>query len=184
MKKQVIFIHSAGEQGALQGSSRLAEYLHDELDEWYRLLLPKMPFPENPKYELWREKLDQELSALDGEVILIGHSLGGSVLIKYLSEEAFDLSIIGLFLIAAPYWSKDDTDWHSSEFMLPENFASKLPQISKIFLYHSSNDEIVPVSHLNHFKEKLSDATARVLPGNEHFFYEGLPEIVDDLKNF
>ncbi|MGG3640940.1 alpha/beta fold hydrolase [Bacillus gobiensis] len=183
MKKQVIFIHSAGEQGALQGSSRFVAYLHDELDEGVHLLLPKMPFPKNPKYELWREKLDQELSALEGEVILIGHSLGGSVLIKYLSEVACDLSIIGLFMIAAPYWNKEDSDWHSSEYMLPENFASKLPQISKIFLYHSTDDEIVPYTHLNHFKEKLPEATARVLSGNEHFFNDGLPELVDDLKS-
>ncbi|MFB1051250.1 hypothetical protein [Paraliobacillus sp. JSM ZJ581] len=62
-------------------------------------------------------------------MIIIGHSLGGSVLLKYLSEQAFNQFIARLFLIAAPYWGKDD-DWQGEEYTLLENFNSKLPKIS------------------------------------------------------
>jgi hypothetical protein len=36
--------------------------------------------------------------------ILIGHSLGGSFLLKYVSEEKIGKTIAGIFLIATPYW--------------------------------------------------------------------------------
>nr|WP_235788441.1 alpha/beta hydrolase [Salipaludibacillus sp. CUR1] len=45
-----------------------------------------MPNPENPEYILWKKQLEKELDKLNGDVILVGHSLGGSVLLKYLSE--------------------------------------------------------------------------------------------------
>jgi len=36
--------------------------------------------------------------------ILIGHSLGGSFLLKYVSEEKIAKTVAGIFLIATPYW--------------------------------------------------------------------------------
>lgn len=183
MKKHVIFIHSAGNQGPDQGSSGLAAYLLEALGEEHHLLFPNMPVPEIPEYAIWKAKLDEVLAALKGEVILIGHSLGGSVLIKYLSEEACDLSIAGLFMIAAPFWSKDDWDWQSTEYTLQENFVSNLPDIPKMYFYHSFNDYIVPLTHLGHYMEKLPGAAIRVLKGDEHFFTNGLPELADDIRS-
>ena len=47
MKKQVLFIHSAGIQDFHKGSSNLLAYLKDALGDEYNLLYPKMPNPEN-----------------------------------------------------------------------------------------------------------------------------------------
>lgn len=181
VKKQILFIHSAGAQGPNQGSSNLAAHLQITLGTEYKMSHPRMPKPENPEYALWKLQLEKELAALDDEIIVIGHSLGGSILMKYLSEEICKKYISGLFLVAAPYWGKDK-DWRSDEFTFRENFTSKLPQIPRMFIYHSRNDEIVPLAHLGHYTEKLPQATARVLDGNEHAFNNGLPILVDDIK--
>jgi hypothetical protein len=181
MKKQVLFIHSAGAQGPHQGSSGLLAYLKDSLGDEYNLLYPQMPNPENPEYTLWEVQLEKEFAALDGEVFLIGHSLGGSVLLKYLSEKRINRSISGLFIIAAPYWGMDD-DWQVHEYALPENFGAKLPQISHIFLYHSRNDEVVSSAHLWRYKEKLPMAITHILDGDEHIFNNGLPKLVNDIN--
>ncbi len=140
-----------------------------------------MPDPENPKYTLWKAQLEKEFASLNGELIVIGHSLGGSVLLKYLSEKSVKQSISGLFMIAAPYWGKDD-DWQAGEYTLSEDFALKLPQVSQIFFYHSFNDEIVPFAHLGHYLEKLPQAVNRTFKGNDHYFNNGLPHLVDDIK--
>lgn len=182
MKKQVLFIHSAGEQDLHQGSSGLTAYLQERLGDEYNLLSPKMPNLGNPKYKPWKVQLGKEFAEIEGEVILIGHSLGGSVLLKYLSEEAYNQSISGLFLIAAPYWGKQD-DWQVVEYTLRENFASKLTHILQIYFYHSRNDEIVPFAHLGQNKEKLPQAITRTLDGDEHYFSNGLPDLVDDIKS-
>jgi len=181
MRKQILFIHSAGPQELHQGSSGLKAYLQKVLGDEYTLLDPKMPDPEKPKYTLWKAQLEKEFASFDEEIILIGHSLGGSVLLKYLSEQAFKQPISGLFMIASPYWGVDD-DWGIEDFILKENFASKLPQIPQIFLYHSDNDEIVPSAHVEHYKEKLPLAKTRILDGAEHLFNNGLLELVNDIK--
>ncbi len=181
MKKQVLFIHSAGTQDFHKGSSNLLAYLKDSLGDEYNLLHPKMPNPENPEYKLWKVQLEKEFAALDGEVFLIGHSLGASVLLKYLSEKTIHCSISGLFIIAAPYWGKDN-DWQASEYVLSENFAIKLPTIPQIFFYHSFNDKVVPFAHFKHYKQKLPMANTQILDDNEHNFSNGLPKLVDDIK--
>jgi uncharacterized protein len=75
-------------------------------------------------------------------VILVGHSLGGSVLLKYLSEEKIQL-VAGLFLIAAPYWGAKH--WQASEYRLQEDFTSNLLKELPISFYYSRDDDVVPL---------------------------------------
>ncbi|MCM3260473.1 alpha/beta fold hydrolase [Paenibacillus lautus] len=178
MKKQVLFIHSAGPQGIRQGSSGLIAHLQEQLGEAYHVLSPGMP---DPDYALWKAQIASEIEGLDEEVILVGHSLGGSLLLKYLSEEGCKRTISGLFLIAAPYWGKED-DWQNEEFALTKSFASKLPQLPNLFLYHSRHDPVVPFAHAQHYAKQLPEAVTRVYEGDDHYFREGLPELVDDIK--
>ncbi|MFE0558652.1 alpha/beta hydrolase [Paenibacillus sp. NPDC058910] len=178
MKKQVLFIHSAGPQGIHQGSCDLIADLKEQLGEVYHVSSPAMP---DPDYALWKAQITNEINALNGEVLLVGHSLGGSVLLKYLSEEDCQLTISGLFLIAAPYWGKDD-DWQSEDFRLPDSFATMLPRISSLYLYHSRQDPVVPFAHAQHYVKQLPQAVTRVYEGDDHYFREGLPELVDDIK--
>lgn len=116
---------------------------------------------------------------LNGEVILTGHSLGSSVLLKYLSEEGCENPIAGLFLIATPFWSKNS---QVDQFVLREEFASTLPAIPQIFLYHSQDDDVVPVTHLAYYAEQLPKAIVRQLQGYGHLFRGGMPKLVDDIN--
>jgi predicted alpha/beta hydrolase family esterase len=181
MRKQVLFIHSGGSQGIHEGSNDLVTYLRAMLGAEYDVLYPKMPDPESPEYETWKTLLAKEIALLQGELILIGHSLGGSVLLKYLSEEPCSDVIAGLFLIAAPFWGKKN--WQVDEYALQEDFSSRLPGVSRIFLYHSLNDEVVPVSHLRFYAEKLPNATVRESGNRRHLFSKGLPQLIEDIKN-
>lgn len=178
MKKQVLFIHSAGPQGIHQGSSGLIAHLQEQLGEAYYVLSPGMP---DPDYALWKAQIANEIEALVGEVLLVGHSLGGSILLKYLSEENCQLTVSGLFLIAAPYWGKDD-DWKNEEYALSDSFLSKLPHLPNLFLYHSRHDPVVPFAHVQHYAKQLPQAVTRTYEGDDHYFREGLPELVDDIK--
>ncbi|MGO4788836.1 RBBP9/YdeN family alpha/beta hydrolase [Paenibacillus sp. 2KB_20] len=178
MKKQVLFILSAGPQGIHQGSCALIADLKEQLGEVCHVSSPAMP---DPDYALWKAQIANEINALNGEVLLVGHSLGGSVLLKYLSEEDCQLTISGLFLIAAPYWGNDD-EWQSEDFRLPDSFANMLPRISRLYLYHSRQDPVVPFAHAQHYAKQLLQAVTREYEGDDHYFCEGLPELVDDIK--
>jgi predicted alpha/beta hydrolase family esterase len=181
MQGQVLFVHSAGSQGPEVGSDHLLRYLQAHLGADFEVFSPKMPDPEHPRYVNWKLTLEKQFIILPQELILVGHSLGGSVLLKYLSEETVNKSIIGLFLVAVPYWG--GKEWEIEEYRLPFDFESKLPPIPNIFLYHSRKDSWVPFPHLLHYAEKLPQAKVRVLEGSEHEFCNGLPELIGDIKN-
>jgi predicted alpha/beta hydrolase family esterase len=181
MKRQVFFLHSAGAQGPHEGSSDFVAWLTDALGSACNVLHPKMPNPEEPDYEPWKAELGKELAKLSGEVTFVGHSLGGSVLLKYLAQEPFRNPITGMFLVSAPFWG-GDPDWQHESFRLPKDFAKKLPQIPRIFLYHCVNDPIVPFAHHRLYAEELPHATIRRLKGSEHTFSQGLPELARDIQ--
>ncbi|MEN2767070.1 alpha/beta hydrolase [Ornithinibacillus xuwenensis] len=182
MKKQVLFIHCAGPQGNQQGSEGLVEYLQQNLSNEYSLLNPSMPNPEEPVYHQWKKELQKNFDSLTGEVILVGHSLGGTVLLKYLSEEECNVSIRGLFIVATPYWGID-RDWSRSDFVLDERFYAKLPQSIDTYFYHSMHDETVPINHLVQLTKGFADTTIRIQDGSSHLFENGLAELVVDIKN-
>jgi uncharacterized protein len=179
MKKQVLFVHGGG-QGAYEEDKKLAANLRDVLGAAYDVRHPKMPDEDRPEYEAWKEQVANELAALDGEVILVGHSLGASILLKCLSEEKLDKSIAGMFLVAPPYWGAED--WEVGEYALQENFASKLPKDLPVFFYHSRDDEWVPFAHLAMYAEKLPQATIREFDGRGHQFNGDLSEVAQDIE--
>ena len=59
----------------------------------------------------------------EGKTIVLGHSLGGSVALKYGAERGFDESVAGLIVAEAPYWGTAE-DWER-EWALPEREKSQ-----------------------------------------------------------
>ena len=178
MRSGVLFVHGGGE-GAYEEDRKLVASLQHALGTGYDVLSPKMPEEDRPVYQAWKERIANELVTLEGEVILVGHSLGGSVLLKYLSEEV-EKPVAGLFLVATPYWCVED--WEVDEYALREDFASKIPRGMPVFLYHSRDDEVVPFAHAALYAEKLPRATVREFDGRGHQFGDDLSEVARDIK--
>jgi predicted alpha/beta hydrolase family esterase len=179
MMRPVLFLHGGGE-GAHKEDERLAANLQDELGAAYDVRCPQMPDEDSPEYETWRDRISLELAGLDGEVILVGHSVGGSILLRYLSEGELEKPVAGLFLIAPPYWGLED--WEVSEYELREDFASKLPGDLPVFFYHSRDDEVVPFVHLAQYREKLPQARFHEVDGRGHQFDDDLSEVARDIE--
>lgn len=178
MKGQVLFVHGGGE-GAHAADGRLAASLREALGDAYGVRYPKMPGEDAPEYGAWRDRISEELTRMDGDVILVGHSLGASILLKYLSEEEPEKPIAGAFLLAAPFWGAED--WEVEEYELREGFASKLPEGLPVSLYHGRDDEAVPFEHLALYAKKLPHATVRELVGRGHQFGDDLSDIARDI---
>jgi predicted alpha/beta hydrolase family esterase len=181
MKTQVLFIQGGGE-GAYEEDGKLVASLRNALGDAYEVRYPQMPNERDPDYEPWKVKIGKELTALEGKVILIGHSLGASFLLKYLAEEKIEKATAGIFLMATPYWGGDGWQYEGYERVtLPEDFASKLSGGVSIFLYHHRDDEIVPFTHLALYAEKLPQATIRALDGGGHQLNNDLSEVAADI---
>src|SRR4030095_6807071 len=106
--KKILFAHSAGPQyGPGKGSYDLVKYLKSKLSDEFKILFPIIEKPISPTYEKYRKMFGSTFAIITEPVILIGHSLGGSTLLKYLSEERPDISISALFLVATPHWQSN-----------------------------------------------------------------------------
>jgi predicted alpha/beta hydrolase family esterase len=181
MKKPVVlFIHGGGD-GAYKEDRKLALFLQEALKDIYAITYPRMPEESNPSYENYKAKIDEELKKIDAKVILVGHSLGSCFLLKYLSENSIDKEIVGLFLIATPFWG--DGGWQYEGFRLENDFESKLPAKTPIFLYHGTDDEIVPFSHLALYAKKIPRARISKIVGRGHQLDNDLSGIVQDIKS-
>ncbi len=181
MNKQIFFAHSGGPQGKPgQGSHDFVLRLRDELEPEYTIHDPVIEDPDAPTYELWQEMFDREFPKLADPVLLIGHSLGGSTLLKYLSEETCGLQVAGLFLAAPPYWGEGR--WDAEDFTLRDDFSKTLPTIPEIHLYHCLKDPVVPVEHADFYQKLILTASIHKLNGNDHAFSDGLPVLVEHIK--
>ena len=99
------------------------------LGENYGVVLPEMPNSYNAKYIelcIWFEKF---FSIIKDDVILVGHSMGGSFLAKYLSENDFPQKIRATFLVAAPY--NMDEGRELVEFCAPDSLERLVRQGEK-----------------------------------------------------
>lgn len=181
MQKPVLFIHGAGE-GAYEEDELLVMSLRDALGPGYDVRYPQMPVEDSATFDDWIAPIEAELARLDQAVYLVGHSVGSSVLLKYLSETRAAPAIAGLFVIATPYWGADEF-WRWDEARLPPDVAERLAYIPRIVLYHSRDDETVPFDHLAFYEDLLPQATFRVMDGRGHQFGNDLAEVAHDIMN-
>lgn len=181
INKQVLFIQGGGSQADYEADKHLVASLQKLLGEGYRVHYPLLPTDESVP-DLGRIKqIGHQIARIDDELILVGHSLGASMLLKYVSEIEIKLKPVAIFLIATPFWSGDE-DWKEG-FKLAENFADKVAREFPIFLYHSQDDEEVPVAHLTLYRQKLPWATFRELPSGGHQLDNDLTIVANDIKS-
>jgi uncharacterized protein len=153
--------------------------LQNDLGNDYEVLKPIMPNKQNSKYNEWKIWLERMFPFLDDKVVLIGHSLGGMFLIKYLSENKFPKKITSLHLVAPPYNQTADI----GNFKLPNDLSEIDKQSSNIYFYFSKDDPIVPISEMEQFEEDLPAANYKTFSDYGHFLIEHFPELIINIKD-
>ena len=178
--EQVLFVHGAGE-GAHAADAKLVASLREQLGSGYEVRYPLMPNESDPDCATWQQCISSELAIIGDDALLVGHSIGASVLIKFLADGDFKHSVAGVFPIATPFWH-DHEVWRWKEAELPKDVADRLPRDLPVFLYHGREDEVVPFSHLAMYAKALAHATIRALDGRNHQVNDDLSEVADDIK--
>lgn len=154
-------------------------WLRQRLGSDYEVILPIMPNRTNAQFNEWKIWFEKLIPFLHDEVILIGHSLGGTFLPKYLSENSFPRKIKAVFLVGAVY-DGDGKDRGIASFSLPDKLNL---QTNTIYLYHSKDDTVVPFSALEQYKKALPKAQTRVFEDRKHFNQEEFLELAEDILN-
>jgi predicted alpha/beta hydrolase family esterase len=180
MNKQLLFIQGGGDGGYVEDANLVAS-LRTLLGSNYELHYPLMPSDETLPDFGWLQQIGNEINAIDSEVILAGHSLGASMLLKFLSETQIRKKISGIFLISTPFW-RGDENWVQG-LKLDKEFADKLPKKFPVFFYHCRDDEEVPFNHLGLYRQKLPFATIREIESGGHQLNNDLSIVAYDIKS-
>jgi predicted alpha/beta hydrolase family esterase len=179
MARQVLFIHGGG-GGAYEADATLAASLRNELGAEYVVRYPEMPDEEEPDYQTWTNIIAAELDAMGSGEILVGHSIGASVVIRAVVDRRVGPSLAGLFLLSAPFWY-DHEFWRWDAVKLPQDAAERIPDGLPVFLYHGRQDEVVPVSHVEMYAQALPRATVRRLDGRNHQLNDDLVDVAQEI---
>jgi predicted alpha/beta hydrolase family esterase len=154
--------------------------LRDELGPEYEVDFPILPKPQDPHYAAWSERLGEILAGIDEPVVVVGHSLGASVLLQHLAERGVPSQISGLVLLTTPFWG--DQDWEA-EWALPADWPDADTALPRILFFHSRDDEEIPVSQLDRYRERFPDASVHPLDGNGHLYDRGdLSEVLEAIR--
>lgn len=149
-------------------------WLSEQLPE-ADVLLPQMPNKQNAQYDEWKVLFEKVLVFLSPDATLIGHSLGGVFLAKYFSENPSDYRYKKIILVAAPY--DDETGESLGDFGLSS--ASGLAGAAQeIRLLYSRDDQIVPVTELDKYKQDLPAANIHLFDDRGHFNIPEFPELL------
>ena len=133
------------------------------------------------EFDVLTRQIDEAIASLDGDVIAVGHSVGASILAKHLSEIDPDPRILGVFLLATPFWGGEGI-WTWEEGKLDRAAATHLAQRVPVFLYHCQDDEVVPFSHLKPNAASMPAATVRELETGGHQFGNDLTVVAHDIQ--
>jgi predicted alpha/beta hydrolase family esterase len=177
-KKTLILIHGAGPthyRSLPDGTGDWQLKLAATFAKNYKVITPQMPAPTKPNYEVWKSLLDKYVTKLKGEVVFVGHSLGGSFLVKYLAEESIEHKVAGLFIVSTPFNTVKG-------FEVPTDL-SKIYAIENKMIYQCIDDVEVPYAHSLLFQERLK-ANLNTFNGRGHYFKRtDFPEIIRDVRN-
>lgn len=154
--------------------------LGEELGENYEVLSPRMPNGTNARYEEWEIWLERMIPVLDNNLILIGHSLGGIFLAKYLAENVFAKKIKATILVAPPFDAANGETL--SDFKLPAALTKLAEQGGQIYLVQSKDDPVVPFTEQGKYQKALPNAKTLILETSGHFKQESFPELVGLIK--
>ncbi len=160
------------------------DYLDKKLGKRFDIIRPRMPLSENAHYEEWKIHFERIIPFLRKNVILIGLSLGGIFLAKYLSENKFPKKILSTYLICPPY----DNSLEGEDLVGGFNLKSDLSMIennsNNLYLLFSKDDDAGPVSHASKYQKKLKGAKIVIYKSkNGHFKISTFPELVKMIKN-
>jgi len=180
MTTQILFVQGDGEGAHDQWDKKLVDSLASELGRDYEIRYPLVPNEADPTYADWRTALEKEFDRLDEDAIVIGHSLGGAILIRALAECRLRGALTAVILIAAPFVGEGG--WKSENTELRQDIAARLPVGVPVLLFHGTKDEVAPVEHVDLYAETIPRALVRRLNGRDHQLNNDLSVVANDIR--
>ena len=153
-----------------------------------KVIVPQFPTPKNQTLENWLKVLGKFKEFYTENTILIGHSLGGTFLLKVL--EKYKPRIKSSFIVAAPIYIPPIKNYATDKAFLGDDFQFDWKQIrnkcKKFYVFHSDNDPYVSLENGKELSKKLN--TELIFIKNAGHFntssgFKQFKELLEKIKN-
>ena len=186
MSKPIIFLVHG-----YNGVPKIFNYFKKTFEkEGYEVVMPSFPTKTNITIEGYFEVFNQYKKDLGSNTIIIAHSIGNIMSVKYLCNNNIGvLGYIGLAGFGEPFTSegRDDLNNVIAPLYLTNEELTKAPKLTgKAYSIYSDNDHIVPFDILEKYPAIIG-AEGYPIAGVGHMGsksgLEELPEVVDMVRN-
>lgn len=178
--KQILFIQGGGEGTHDAWDDKLVDSLARELGDGFEVRYPRMPREDDPSFERWGPAIRQEIEALDDGEIVVGHSVGGTLLVRVLAERPPERRLGAIVLLATPFVG--DGGWPGDNFEMPGDLGDRLPDGVPVHLFHGLDDDEVPAAHADLYARVIPQARVHRLPGRDHQLGNDLAEVATVIR--
>ena len=180
-RRQVLFIQGGGSGTHDEWDDKLVDSLRRELGDAYDVRYPPMPAEDDPSDAAWGPAISEAIATLDDGAILVGHSVGGTLLVHTLAERPLDVTLAAIVLVAAPFVGVDG--WPGEEFELPSHLGALLPAGAPVHVFHGLADDTVPPAHADLYARAIPRAHVHRLSGRDHQLGNDLGEVATVIRS-
>lgn len=163
MTEDIVIFHGLG----CNGESVWIPWLAGKLrKKGHKVWTPSLPNTTRPRVEDWVAAAEEIIAQTDKSLILIGHSLGGTLILHLLSKKAdWQARLKHAYLFGAPAFTRPYTPEFYNE---PFNWPAIKKHSDKITAVWSRDDDRVPEVHIRTI-ENETNARIEIVNGHGHF---------------
>jgi predicted alpha/beta hydrolase family esterase len=179
--RQVLFIQGGGEGTHDEWDDKLVASLRSALGPGFEVRFPRMPAEDDPSAATWVPAILREVATLQDGDVVVGHSVGGTLLVQVLCEAPPTVSLGAIVLIAAPFVGPGG--WPADEFELPSDLGARLPPGVPVHLFHGLDDHDVPPAHADLYARAIPGAMVHRLAGRDHQLGNDLGNVASMIRD-
>ena len=175
--QQVLFIQGGGEGTHDEWDDKLVDSLRVGLGAGYEVRYPRMPEDDDPSVATWIPAIRNELASLDDGAVVVGHSIGATLLVHALESEPPNRPLGAIVLLAAPFVGRGG--WEDDDFEISHETGGRLPPGVPVHVFFGLDDDTVPPSHADLWASAIPQARLHPLPGRDHQLGNDLREVAE-----
>lgn len=178
---QILFIQGGGAGAHDHWDNKLVESLSRHLGDGARVRYPLMPDEDDPGVAVWTPAIRREVADLADGAVVVGHSVGATLLVNALAEQPPERELGAIVLIAAPFVGEGG--WPGDGFELPKDLGVRLPSGTPVHVFHGLADETSPPGHADLYGQAIPQAQVHRLPGRNHQLNNDMSEVAEAIAS-
>jgi predicted alpha/beta hydrolase family esterase len=174
-RRQILFIQGGGEGTHDEWDDKLVDSLRRELGAGFEIRYPRMPDEGDPSGATWVPAIQEQVANLDAGAVVVGHSVGATILVHALAAGPSMGSLGAIALIAAPFVGAGG--WPGDEFQLGDDLGARLPDGVPVHVFQGLDDDTTPRTHADLYARAIPQAQIHLVPGVDHQLGNDLAEV-------